>query len=144
VTTTNQVDATGDCQSSGQDRHSDRDERREKLSVPPVTLARVLGHLRRRARSHPNSLATGLHPMSDDQWRACIAGLRRHGNHITKSIATQGDRTANEIGCALASEPPPTCPRPSATMHRPVATRPAPSRSVDRLPSLATLPRVTT
>jgi hypothetical protein len=109
-------------------------ESRESVTVSPAALARVLAHLRGRALSHPDRPATGLYPISDDHWRACIAELRRRGHHITESVATRGDRAANEIGYTLAGEPPSTGPRPFAAIPIRVVQNLPPSRSVDHSP----------
>jgi hypothetical protein len=116
--------------------HTGQDELTDTLPVSPAKLAQVLAHLRGRARSHPDSPATGLNPLSDDQWRTCITELRRHGYRITESVATRGERAANKIGYTLIGEPPPTDATPA---HCPSSTRSNKSItwSADRSPALA-------
>lgn len=77
----------------------------------PDDLDRVLAHLRARLRSHPDSPATGLHDMSDEDWQASIAALRTQGHHIHEVVCTGGDRASNEIGYQLVEQAtPPTTP----------------------------------
>lgn len=139
LVTTNRQQNTADAYETNE-RASFRgqDESRESVAVLPAALARVPAYRRGRARSHPERPETGLYPMSDDCRRNCIAELRRRCYHITESVATQGDRAANEIGYSLADEPPSTCPRPFAAIPQRVVHSSPPGRSADRSPGRAT------
>ena len=137
VTTTRQRSTTDTRETSERASYRGQDESRESVTISPAALARVLASLRGRARSHPESPATGLYPISNDFWRNCIAELRR-GYHVSASVATQGDRATNEIGYTLADEPPSMGQRRFAAIPRRLVQSPPPSSSVDRSPGRAT------
>lgn len=137
MTYANQPDTMSAGDTTRRSGRTEQGETRERSTVSPGALARVLAHLRGRARSHPDSPATGLDPMSDSEWRACIVVLRRRGSRITESIVIKGDRVANEIGYSLVHEPPLLGPRPWPGGNPPTALRPVRRWSVDRSPGLA-------
>jgi hypothetical protein len=136
VTTVKHPDDASIREMSRPAKRTEQDDPPETLAVSPVVLAQVLAHLRGRARSHPDSPATGVYPMSADQWRICITELRRRDYRITESIATRGDRAANEIGYTLADEPPRGV-RLSASANPPVGLRRLPGSSAERSHALA-------
>ena len=136
MTTIEHPDATRKPEVSRPATRIGQDELTDTLPVSPAILAQVLAHLRGRARSHPDSPATGLNPLSDDQWRTCITELRRRGYRSTESVTTRGDRAANQIGYTLIREPPPTDATAARRRSSTTSTKSG-AWSADRSPALA-------
>ena len=137
MTISTQYGTTRRAGGTGPAGHPKQDDPTPPVTVQPAALTRVLALLRSRARSHRGSPATGLYCMSDDQWRACIAELRRRGYQISESTVTQGDRAANEIGYTLTAEPPRPGPRPFARRRSPGRASTLMGRVADRTPGPA-------
>jgi hypothetical protein len=57
----------------------------------PAGVDHVLAHIQSpAAQPHPCTLATGLHDMTNERWRACVAALHERGYPIATTVCAGG------------------------------------------------------